>query len=97
MPHPLFVAHCAKADHVFSQPQKRHSWDVYPGMEQEYFTPRQVARLLRVDYTTVIRWIKTGLLDVETIQEGRRNRHRIKQSVIEAIERRDPKHQRVLV
>jgi predicted site-specific integrase-resolvase len=66
-------------------------------MEQEYFTPRQVAQRLRVDYTTVIRWIKTGLLDVETIQEGRRNRHRIKQSVIEAIEHRDPKHQRVLV
>jgi predicted site-specific integrase-resolvase len=66
-------------------------------MEQEYFTPRQVAKRLRVDYTTVIRWIKTGLLDVETIQEGRRNRHRIKQSVIEAIERRVPKHQRVLV
>ena len=66
-------------------------------MQQEYFTPRQVAQRLRVDYTTVIRWIKTGLLDVETIQEGRRNRHRIKQSVIEAIERRDPKHQRVLV
>ena len=66
-------------------------------MQQEYFTPRQVAQRLRVDYTTVIRWIKTGLLDVETIQEGRRNRHRIKQSVIEAIERRAPKHQRVLV
>ena len=66
-------------------------------MEQEYFTPRQVAQRLRVDYTTVMRWIRTGLLDVETIREGRRKRHRIKQSVIEAIEQRDPKHQRVPV
>jgi len=54
-------------------------------MEQEYFTPRQVAQRLRVDYTTVMRWIRTGLLDVETIQEGKRNRHRIKQSVVDAI------------
>ena len=66
-------------------------------MEQDYFTPRQVAQRLRVDYTTVMRWIRTGLLDVETIQEGRRYRHRIKQSVVDAIERRDPKHHRVLV
>lgn len=55
-------------------------------MEQEYFTPRQVAKLLRVDYTTVMRWIRTGLLPAETIREGRRNRHRIKKVVIETIE-----------
>jgi len=55
-------------------------------MEQEYFTPRQVAHRLRVDYTTVIRWIRTGILPVETIQEGKRNRHRIKKDTIETIE-----------
>src|SRR5260370_41882812 len=45
-------------------------------MGQEYFTPRQVAQRLRVDYMTVMRWIRTGLLDVEAIRQGKRNRHR---------------------
>ena len=55
-------------------------------MEQEYLTPRQVAQRLRVDYTTVLRWISTGLLDVETIREGRRNRHRIRKVTIDTLE-----------
>ena len=55
-------------------------------MEQEYFTPRQVANRLRVDYTTVIRWIRTGILPVETIREGKRNRHRIRNDTIETLE-----------
>ena len=59
-------------------------------MEQEYFTPRQVAHRLRVDYTTVMRWIRTGLLDVETIREGRRNRHRIRKATIETLETPSP-------
>jgi excisionase family DNA binding protein len=44
-------------------------------MEQKYFTPREIAKRLRVDYATVMRWIKTGLLPAETIREGKRNRH----------------------
>ena len=55
-------------------------------MEQEYLTPRQVAPRLRVDYTTVIRWIRTGLLEVETIRQGKRNRHRIRKDTVETIE-----------
>ena len=55
-------------------------------MEQEYFTLRQVAQRLRVDYTTVIRWIRIGLLEVETIREGKRNRHRIRKDTIETLE-----------
>ncbi len=55
-------------------------------MEQEYYTPREFAQLLRVDYTTVLRWIRTGLLDVETIREGRRIRHRIKKATIDTLE-----------
>jgi predicted site-specific integrase-resolvase len=51
-------------------------------MEQEYYTPRQVAQRLRVDDTSVMRWIRTGLLDVETIKEGRHNRHSIKKATI---------------
>jgi excisionase family DNA binding protein len=55
-------------------------------MEQEYLTPREIAKLLRVDYTTVTRWIRTGALEAETIREGRRNRHRIKKETIELLE-----------
>jgi excisionase family DNA binding protein len=55
-------------------------------MEQEYFTPPQVAKRLRVDYTTVTRWIRTGILEAETIRQGKRNRHRIKKATIEALE-----------
>jgi excisionase family DNA binding protein len=55
-------------------------------MEQEHFTPRQVAQRLRVDYTTVLRWIRAGLLEVETTREGKRNRHRIKRATIETLE-----------
>ncbi len=55
-------------------------------MEQEYYTPREIAKRLRVDDTTVRRWIRTGALEAETIQEGRRNRHRIKKATIAAIE-----------
>ncbi|HYT44716.1 MAG TPA: helix-turn-helix domain-containing protein [Methylomirabilota bacterium] len=59
-------------------------------MEQEYYTPREIAKRLRVDDTTVRRWIRTGALEAETIQEGRRNRHRIKKETIAAIETSSP-------
>jgi excisionase family DNA binding protein len=55
-------------------------------MEQDYYTPLELARLLRVDYTTVMRWIRTGLLPAETIRQGRRNRHRIRKATIDALE-----------
>jgi excisionase family DNA binding protein len=59
-------------------------------MEQKYFTPREIAKRLRVDYATVMRWIKTGLLPAETIREGKRNRHRIKKATIDTLETRSP-------
>jgi excisionase family DNA binding protein len=55
-------------------------------MEQEYFTPREIAKRFRVDDTTVRRWIRTGVLEAETIRQGRRNRHRIKKATIETLE-----------
>jgi excisionase family DNA binding protein len=55
-------------------------------MEEDYLTPLQVAKLLRVNYITVTRWIRTGLLEAETIREGKRNRHRIRKATIEALE-----------
>ena len=56
-------------------------------MEKEYFTPRELAKRLRVDDTTVMRWIRTGALEAETIRQGNRNRHRIRKATIEALER----------
>ncbi len=64
--------------------------NVYSNMEKEYYTPVALARLLRVDYTSVMRWIRAGLLEVETIQEGRRNRHRIKKAAVDALETPSP-------
>lgn len=55
-------------------------------MEQRYFTPREIAERLRVDYTTVMRWIRAGVLEAETIQEGRCNRHRIKKAAVDTLE-----------
>ena len=55
-------------------------------MEQGYITPREVAKQLRVNYYAVMRWIRTGLLEVETIREGKRNRHRIKKVTIDTLE-----------
>jgi excisionase family DNA binding protein len=55
-------------------------------MEHEFYTPREIAKRLRVDDTTVRRWIRTGALEAETIRQGRRNRHRIKKETIAAIE-----------
>jgi excisionase family DNA binding protein len=59
-------------------------------MDTDYLTPPEVAQRLRVDDYTVRRWIHTGALEAEAIREGRRTRYRIKKSVIDAIERRDP-------
>jgi len=56
-------------------------------MEAEYLTPQQVAQRLRVKASTVRVWIRSGALEAETVRDGRRNRHRIKVAVIEAIER----------
>jgi excisionase family DNA binding protein len=55
-------------------------------MEQEYFTPPEVAKHLRVNYTTVTRWIRNGALEAETVRQGRRNRHRIPKAVTDRIE-----------
>jgi excisionase family DNA binding protein len=55
-------------------------------MEQEYYTPHEIAKRFRVDDTTVRRWIRTGALEAETIRQGNRNRHRIRKATIETLE-----------
>jgi len=59
-------------------------------MEQEYFTPREVAKRFRADDTTVRRWIRTGAIEAETIRQGKRNRHRIRKATIETLETPHP-------
>ncbi len=49
-------------------------------------TVREVARRLRVDDTTVRRWIKSGSLEAITLpHKGRRQAYRIKQSTLDKL------------
>jgi excisionase family DNA binding protein len=52
----------------------------------DLLTVREVARQLRVDDTTVRRWIKTGALEAITLpHRGRRQAYRIRRSTLEAL------------
>jgi len=54
--------------------------------EEKLYTVREVARRLRVDDTTVRRWIKSGALDAITLpHRGRRQAYRIKQSTLDKL------------
>jgi excisionase family DNA binding protein len=64
-------------------------------MEEEYLTPPQVARRLRMNHYTILRWIHAGILEAETIKEGKRQRYLIKKSTVEAIEQR-ARHQQIV-
>jgi excisionase family DNA binding protein len=50
---------------------------------EEYLTVPEVARRLRVKATTIRAWIHRGVLGAETLYEGKRNRYRIEQSLID--------------
>lgn len=52
-------------------------------VKETTYTIPQVARLLRVDANTVRLWVRHGVLEAEQIKEGRRNRYKIKQSVLD--------------
>ncbi|MBX5448491.1 helix-turn-helix domain-containing protein [Thermogemmatispora sp.] len=52
----------------------------------DLLTVREVARQLRVDDTTVRRWIKTGVLEAITLpHRGRRQAYRIRRATLEAM------------
>lgn len=52
----------------------------------ELLTVREVARRLRVDDTTVRRWIKTGALVAVTLpHRGKRQAYRIKKSTLDTL------------
>ena len=53
---------------------------------EELLTVREVARRLRVDDTTVRRWIKSGALEAITLpHKGRRQAYRIKKSTLDTL------------
>jgi excisionase family DNA binding protein len=53
---------------------------------EELLTVSEVARRLRVDETTVRRWIKLGSLEAITLpHRGKRQSYRIKQSIMETL------------
>jgi excisionase family DNA binding protein len=54
--------------------------------EADLLTVREVARHLRVDDTTVRRWIKNGVLEAITLpHRGARQAYRIRRSTLEAL------------
>lgn len=54
--------------------------------EEELLTVREVARRLRVDDTTVRRWIKSGALEAITLpHRGKRQAYRIKKSTMDKL------------
>lgn len=53
---------------------------------EELLTVREVARRLRVDDTTVRRWIKSGALEAVTLpHRGRRQAYRVKKSTMDKL------------
>jgi excisionase family DNA binding protein len=54
--------------------------------KEELLTVREVARRLRVDDTTVRRWIKSGTLEAITLpHRGKRQAYRIKKSTLDVL------------
>jgi excisionase family DNA binding protein len=54
--------------------------------EEELLTVHEVAHLLRVDDTTVRRWIKNGALEAITLpHQGKRQAYRVKKSTLEKL------------
>jgi len=53
---------------------------------EELLTVREVARRLRVDDTTVRRWIKNGSLEAITLpHRGKRSAYRVKKSTMDRL------------
>ena len=54
--------------------------------QEELLTVREVARRLRVDDTTVRRWIKNGSLEAITLpHRGKRQAYRVKKSTMDRL------------
>jgi excisionase family DNA binding protein len=69
-----------------SRPDKNLGDAVMAEETEKLLTVREVARHLRVDDTTVRRWIKSGSLEAITLpHRGKRQAYRIKQSTLDAL------------
>ena len=59
--------------------------------QEDLFTVREVARRLRVDDTTVRRWINSGALEAITLPHmGKRQAYRIKKSTLDVLLQASP-------
>ena len=55
-------------------------------LKEELLTVREIARKLRVDDTTVRRWIKTGALEAITLpHRGARQAYRVKSETLDKL------------
>ena len=43
-------------------------------MEEKYYTPQEIAELLKISYMTVYRWIRAGKLEAYQVQKQYRIR-----------------------
>jgi len=69
---------------TFEKRQEKHLMTQDPS--ETVLTVREVARRLRVDDTTVRRWIKNGVLEAITLpHQGKRQAYRIKQSTLDTL------------
>ncbi|QBD83502.1 DNA-binding protein [Ktedonosporobacter rubrisoli] len=60
--------------------------DTGPKLDDELLTVREVARHLRVDDTTVRRWIKTGALEAVTLpHRGKRRGYRVRKMTLDTL------------
>jgi excisionase family DNA binding protein len=72
---PLERHHIGLGDKVMAEEQR-----------EELLTVREVAKRLRVDDTTVRRWIKSGALEAITLpHRGKRQAYRIKRSTLDTL------------
>jgi len=61
---------------------------VHIGMDKDtttFLSVPEVARQLRVKAITVRRWIQDGILEAESIQEGKRHRYRILKHTVDML------------
>jgi excisionase family DNA binding protein len=80
--------------HLFLIIPKEKAFMVQNTQQEDLFTVREVARRLRVDDTTVRRWINSGALEAITLPHmGKRQAYRIKKSTLDALLQASPSPQ----
>lgn len=71
---------------VATKASKKDTEEVTTSVADELLTVHEVARRLRVDDTTVRRWINNGILEAITLPHaGKRRGYRVKQSTLEEL------------